>query len=85
MKKTLAIILTGLSLIYGSSIFACSGQKQDNVDQVIWEHYCKNHGIDPENPTPEQKEGYLDIYCETDEYCELYKSLTELYEYLTNN
>lgn len=85
MKKTLAIIITGLSLIYGPGIFARSCQKQDDIAQVIWEHYCKNHGIDPENPTPEQKEEYLDIYCETDEYCELYKSLTELRGYLTNN
>lgn len=31
-----------------------------------WEEYCKEFGIDPENPTEDDENYFLDVWCEQD-------------------
>lgn len=78
MKKIVSIVTLALAIIYGPGMIARSCEnKQENAAKVIWETYCRDHGIDPENPTQEQQDEYLDVYCETDEYHQLFNFLTK--------
>lgn len=61
------IVILGTLTMYGPSFFLKSSE------DTIWLTYCKNHNIDPDNPTEEQEEAW-DVYVETDEY----QTLTEL-------
>lgn len=77
MRKILTIILVSLSAIYLPGFIArsCNPTTEEEISQQIWETYCKERNIDPDNATQEQIEEYLDIFCETDEYCNLYETL----------
>ena len=75
MKKSILIALLGITLMYGPGMIARAIEEKP-ASQVIWEMYCEKNGIDPGNPTEEQENYYLDVYIETDEYCELYDFLT---------
>ena len=79
MRKTLLITILGLLAMYGPHYISQAIQATPELkpSEVIWNHYCQDRGIDPENPTPEQEDEYLDVYMETDEYLDLYDSLTK--------
>lgn len=74
--KAIYIAIIGLFLIYGPHYIAKAFQEKP-ASEIIWELYCQDNGIDPQNPTEEQENYFLDVYCETDEYCELYEFLSK--------
>lgn len=79
MKKIFSIVIISLSLMYGPGFIAraIENNQEKKAADIIWEMYCKDRGIDPEHPTTEQENEYLDVYMETDEYAELYEFLTK--------
>lgn len=58
MKTTIIIALLGALFAYN----ICTTPTAEEVDEVSWKFYCERYEVNPDEPTNEQLNTYLDCW-----------------------